>query len=108
MRAPRVDYEVGAHGECLMIVTIPQAEGPIRSVLDSPMPAVAEEARTVLPLFDGQRLRLARESLGVTQRGLADAIEGRVTAAALSQFERATLSRAPEHWPNWRLPQASQ
>ena len=52
------------------------------------MPAVAEEARNILPLFDGQRLRLARENLGVTQRGLAGAMAGRVTPAALSQFEK--------------------
>ena len=44
-------------------------------------------AREVLPLFDGQRLRLVRETLELTQRGLADLVEGRVTAAALSQFE---------------------
>ncbi len=46
-----------------------------------------EQARGVVPLFDGQRLRLARESLGFTQRELADAINGLVTPAALSQFE---------------------
>lgn len=42
-----------------------------------------------MPLFDGQRLRLARESLGITQRGLAEAMAGRVTPAALSQFEKS-------------------
>lgn len=88
MRAPRVNYEVGVRGECIVIVAIPLGQGPIRTVLDSPMTAVAEGARTVLPLFDGQRLRLARENLGVTQRGLVDAMAGRVTAAALSQFEK--------------------
>lgn len=46
-----------------------------------------QRAREVLPLFDGQRLRLAREALELTQRGLADLLEGRVTAAAMSQFE---------------------
>jgi len=46
-----------------------------------------EEARAVLPLFDGHRLRLARESLELTQRELADALGGVVTPAALSQFE---------------------
>ncbi len=53
------------------------------------------EARTVLPLFDGQRLRLAREHLGVTQRGLADAMAGRLTPAALSQFEKGDAKPSP-------------
>jgi Zn-dependent peptidase ImmA (M78 family)/transcriptional regulator with XRE-family HTH domain len=52
-----------------------------------PTAATIEEARGVAPLFDGQRLRLARESLELTQRELADAINGLVTPAALSQFE---------------------
>src|SRR5262245_21743202 len=47
-----------------------------------------EDARAVAPLFDGQRLRLAREVLGLTQRALAEALENRLTAAALSQFEK--------------------
>lgn len=47
-----------------------------------------ERARAVAPLFDGQRLRLARETLGLTQRALAEALEDTLTAAALSQFEK--------------------
>jgi len=47
-----------------------------------------DEARGVLPLFDGQRLRLAREALEFTQRELAAAINHQVTPAALSQFEK--------------------
>lgn len=47
-----------------------------------------EEARAVAPLFDGQRLRLAREALGMTQRGLAEALGARLSSAALSQFEK--------------------
>lgn len=50
--------------------------------------AAIEEARSVAPLFDGQRLRLAREVLGLTQRALADALQDQLTAAALSQFEK--------------------
>ena len=53
-----------------------------------PTEATLEEARAVAPLFDGQRLRLAREVLGMTQRALAEALQGRLTAAALSQFEK--------------------
>ena len=64
-------------------------------VLGYRMPGVADEARAVLPLFDGQRLRLARENLGVTQRGLADAMAGRVTPAALSQFEKGDAKPSP-------------
>jgi Zn-dependent peptidase ImmA (M78 family)/transcriptional regulator with XRE-family HTH domain len=51
-------------------------------------PTEVEEARGVLPLFDGQRLRLAREALELTQRDLAAAINPQVTPAALSQFEK--------------------
>lgn len=50
--------------------------------------ATLEKARAVAPLFDGQRLRLAREVLGLTQRALAEALQDRLTAAALSQFEK--------------------
>lgn len=50
--------------------------------------AAIEEARAVAPLFDGRRLRLAREVLGLTQRALAEALQNRLTAAALSQFEK--------------------
>jgi Zn-dependent peptidase ImmA (M78 family)/transcriptional regulator with XRE-family HTH domain len=53
-----------------------------------PTPAELDEARGVLPLFDGQRLRLAREALELTQRDLAAAINYQVTPAALSQFEK--------------------
>lgn len=53
-----------------------------------PSDTTLEQARAVAPLFDGQRLRLAREVLGLTQRALADALQGRLTAAALSQFEK--------------------
>lgn len=53
-----------------------------------PGEATLEEARAVAPLFDGQRLRLAREVLGLTQRALAEALQDRLTAAALSQFEK--------------------
>lgn len=73
---------------CVMIAIVPQADQSKRTLLSSSMDAVANQARTVLPLFDGQRLRLAREYLGVTQRVLADAMAGRVTPAALSQFEK--------------------
>jgi Zn-dependent peptidase ImmA (M78 family)/transcriptional regulator with XRE-family HTH domain len=59
------------------------------------MPAVGDEAQTVLSFFDGRRLRLARENLGVTQRGLADAMAGRVTPAALSQFEKGDVKPSP-------------
>jgi len=52
-----------------------------------PTAAALEQARAVVPLFEGQRLRLARESLELTQRDLAGAINGLVTPAALSQFE---------------------
>src|SRR5215203_588654 len=55
---------------------------------DQPTPAELDEARGVLPLFDGQRLRLAREALELTQRDLAAAINHQVTPAALSQFEK--------------------
>jgi Zn-dependent peptidase ImmA (M78 family)/transcriptional regulator with XRE-family HTH domain len=79
--------EVGAC-KCLITATILRADQTVMTVLGSPVPAVADEAQTVLPFFDGQRLRLARESLGVTQRGLADAMAGRVTPSALSQFEK--------------------
>jgi Zn-dependent peptidase ImmA (M78 family)/transcriptional regulator with XRE-family HTH domain len=58
---------------------------------DQPTPAELEEARGVLPLFDGQRLRLAREALELTQRELAAAINHQVTPAALSQFEKGDI-----------------
>lgn len=85
--APRVG-DVGTRGNFLVTATVSQAKAPAKNALGACMPAVVEEARAVLPLFDGQRLRLARENLGVTQRGLADAMAGRVTPAALSQFEK--------------------
>jgi len=54
-------------------------------------PAAVEEARAALPLFDGRRLRLARESLGLTQRAFAERMEDRLTPAALSQFEKGDV-----------------
>lgn len=57
----------------------------------TPDPAGVEEARGAVPLFDGHRLRLARESLGLTQRALAEQMDGRVTPAALSQFEKGDV-----------------
>ena len=50
--------------------------------------ATLERARALAPLVDGQRIRVARELLGLTQRGLAEAMAGSVTAAAVSQFEK--------------------
>lgn len=67
----------------------------MRIVIGSLMPAATDEARDVLPLFDSQRLRLARENLGLTQRGLADAMAGQVTPAALSQFEKGDAKPSP-------------
>jgi Zn-dependent peptidase ImmA (M78 family)/transcriptional regulator with XRE-family HTH domain len=55
---------------------------------DQLTPGEVDEARGVLPLFEGQRLRLAREALGLTQRELAAAVNPQVTPAALSQFEK--------------------
>ena len=53
------------------------------------------EARAVVPLFDGHRLRLAREALGLTQRALAEALDERLTPAALSQFEKGDVRPSP-------------
>jgi Zn-dependent peptidase ImmA (M78 family)/transcriptional regulator with XRE-family HTH domain len=86
--------EVGARKR-LMASVLRQAKKPARTIKGSRMPTVADEAQAVLPLFDGQRLRLARENLGVTQRGLADAMVGRVTPAALSQFEKGDAKPSP-------------
>jgi Zn-dependent peptidase ImmA (M78 family)/transcriptional regulator with XRE-family HTH domain len=72
----------------LVPVATRHADAPMTSLTDKPRPAAVEEARAILPLFDGQRLRLARESLGVTQRALAAAMADRVTPAAMSQFEK--------------------
>jgi Zn-dependent peptidase ImmA (M78 family)/DNA-binding XRE family transcriptional regulator len=55
---------------------------------DAPSDAALDQARAALPLFDGHRLRLAREALGLTQRALAEALEERLTPAAVSQFEK--------------------
>jgi Zn-dependent peptidase ImmA (M78 family)/transcriptional regulator with XRE-family HTH domain len=46
------------------------------------------EARDVRRLFDGTRLRIARELRGLSQKGLAELAE--VSAAAVSQFEKCT------------------
>jgi Zn-dependent peptidase ImmA (M78 family)/transcriptional regulator with XRE-family HTH domain len=60
------------------------------------------EAKRVYPLFDGARLRLAREARAWTQKELARQI-GEVTPAAISQFESGdskpsaqTLTRVAE------------
>jgi Zn-dependent peptidase ImmA (M78 family)/transcriptional regulator with XRE-family HTH domain len=55
---------------------------------ETPDDAAVYEARAALPLFDGHRLRLAREALGFTQHALAEVMGERLTAAAVSQFER--------------------
>src|SRR5260370_34617307 len=78
-----------------MAAVFQQAEKAVGTVQGSRMPAVTDEAQTVLPFFDGQRLRLARENLGVTQRSLADAMAGRVTPAALSQVEKGGVKPRP-------------
>jgi Zn-dependent peptidase ImmA (M78 family) len=55
-----------------------------------------EEAATLAPLVDPDRLRLARELRGWTQTELVQAASGRFTTAALSQLERGhTRPSAP-------------
>src|SRR6266568_3691093 len=61
------------------------------STSSTPDAVALEEARGALPLFVGRRLRLARESLGLTQRAFAEQMDDRVTPAALSQFERGDV-----------------
>jgi Zn-dependent peptidase ImmA (M78 family)/transcriptional regulator with XRE-family HTH domain len=57
-------------------------------------PVHVDEAIAASPRFDRRRLRLARESRGVSQRDLAE--RSKVTAAAISQFEKGVARPAPE------------
>jgi Zn-dependent peptidase ImmA (M78 family)/transcriptional regulator with XRE-family HTH domain len=53
-----------------------------------------DEAREVVPLFDGDRLRLARNARGWTQRQLAEEVDD-LSAAAVSQFEKHQARPSP-------------
>lgn len=69
-----------------------------RSVSPTPsrrsVPQVGDES-TVSARFDRRRLRLARESRGLSQSELADKL--RVTAAAISQFEKGAARPSPDN-----------
>lgn len=49
---------------------------------------MSDQARAAAALFDPDRLRLAREALGLTKAALAETVE--LTPAAISQFEKAS------------------
>lgn len=62
-----------------------------------------DDAREVARIFDGERLRLARNSRGWTQRRLADLVE-ELSPAAVSQFEKGQAR--PSHRTLRRLADA--
>src|SRR4051812_17107909 len=51
-------------------------------------PVSLKRAARIAPLASGDRIRLARELLALTQKDLVDRTEGALTAPALSQLER--------------------
>jgi Zn-dependent peptidase ImmA (M78 family)/transcriptional regulator with XRE-family HTH domain len=53
-----------------------------------------DDAREIARVFDGDRLKLARNSRGWTQRQLADAVE-ELSSAAVSQFEKGDARPSP-------------